>query len=466
MIDREQHRAASHFGLGVSERDLHAIGKDPGRWLLRQIEPGVASGQPSVPASHLAIVAQTQALAERRQAQQRRDSDSDRADERAGADLVDMQLDYRRQLQRTIATQTLARVQHAGSTEAPFRERLVHFWSNHFTVSRQGRPQIVGACQAYENEAIRAQLDGRFEDMLLAVASHPVMLFYLDNVQSMGPASLVGRRRGMGQNENLAREIMELHTLGVDGGYTQTDVKALATMLTGWTVGNPRLRRFGAEAGKFAFVPVMHQPGAVRFLGHDYGDGGVEQAQRALKHLARHPSTARFLATKLARHFVADEPPAEVVEALTETYLETDGHLPSLHRAIVAQEPAWDPTNRKLKTPFETIVSAHRGLDLAVDRPQLVLAPLRLMNHFPFTASSPAGWPDRQDHWGAPTALKQRIEWAVAFAGRTASAVDVRAVAERLVPPGAGTLATSVGRAESATQGLALLLASPDFQWR
>ncbi len=457
----KQFRAASRFGLGVSRKDLDAMADDPVDWLLVQLQTTPPSG-PQVTPSEASIALYSKAVMARREAQRAAEGDTDRI-----AALDKSRGDFRRQVRREIGAQTEARFNHALKTRAPFRERLVHFYSNHFTVSRQGRPQIIGACVAYENEAIRGSLDGHFEEMLTRVVSHPAMLIYLDNVQSMGPTSMVGRRRNMGLNENLAREVMELHTLGVDGGYSQQDVTSLAGILTGWTVGNDRLRRYGATPGRFVFMPAMHASGDARLLGKRYSDSGVEQGRRALSDLARHPSTARFLATKLVRHFASDNPPERAVNRLTEVFLETDGHLPSVHEALVKLPECWDAEARKFKTPHEHLISVFRGLDLTLPRAEFVLGPLRLMNHFPFSAPSPAGWPDTQDHWGAPTALKQRIEWAVAFGQHMGGAVNVRESADLLLQPGASErLRQSIHRAASPAQGLGLLLASPDFQWR
>jgi uncharacterized protein (DUF1800 family) len=209
----------------------------------------------------------------------------------------------------------------------------------------------------------------------------------------------------------------------------------------------------------------MHAQGHFRLLGKRYAAGGVEQGREALKDLARHPATARFVSTKLIRHFVADQPPARAVDELTQVFIASEGHLPTVHEALVNLPECWDLETRKLKTPHEFLVSVFRGLDLRVPRAEVVLGPLRLMNHFPFTAPSPAGWPDEAVHWGA--SLKQRIEWAVAFGQRMGNSVDVREAAQWLAPPDAATaLKTSIRRAESSAQGLGLLLALPAFQWR
>ena len=458
-VSQNQFRAANRFGLGTSKTDLQAMGSDPLQWLLGQLKSTPASG-PKVPASATSIATNGASLRARREAQRDANADADRI-----AALEDQQRDFRRHSRRILMRQSELRFDYAVKTAAPFRERLVHFYSNHFTVSRQGKPQLLGSCVAYENEAIRASLDGNFEDLLLRVVSHPAMLLYLDNAQSMGADSMIGRRRNMGLNENLAREILELHTLGVDAGYTQNDVSALAAMLTGWTVGSERLRRLHAEPGEFVFASPMHAQGQFRLLGKRYAAGGVEQGREALKDLARHPATARFVSTKLVRHFVADHPPARAVDELTQVFIASEGHLPTVHEALVNLPECWDLETRKLKTPHEFLVSVFRGLDLSAPRAEVVLGPLRLMNHFPFTAPSPAGWPDEAAHWGA--SLKQRIEWAVAFGQRMGTSVDVREAAQRLAPPDAATaLKVSIRRAESSAQGLGLLLASPDFQWR
>ena len=192
--------------------------------------------------------------------------------------------------------------------------RLVMFWSNHFCVSANKGP-VRGMAGAYEREAIRPHVLGRFVDMLLAVERHPAMLVYLDNHVSIGPNSRAGLNRGLGLNENLAREILELHTLGVGGGYTQEDVTNLARILTGWTVAN--LANPVGEPGRFFFAPARHEPGAWTVLGKRYGEAGMAAGEAVLRDLARHPATARHIARKLARHFVSAEPPAALVARLT-----------------------------------------------------------------------------------------------------------------------------------------------------
>ena len=377
---------------------------------------------------------------------------------------TDMQARFRDEVRPLLVADNNARVYFAARTNKPFRERLATFWSNHFTVSHAGKRQLVGACLPYEVEAVRPHLDGRFDDLLLAVEAHPVMLMYLDNQQSVGPSTRVARRRGGGLNENLAREILELHTLGVKGGYDQADVVSLARIITGWTVSNGRF--IGGRPGEFRFVPMMHEPGAHTLLGKAYLAQGLGQGQTALRDLARHPSTARFVATKLVKHFVADTPPPEAVARIERVFLDSDGHLPTVHRALVHLDAAWDASNRKLKTPYELVVSTVRGLGIDRFPGSAMTGFLRLMNHVPFTAPSPAGWPDDAQYWAAPSALKRRVEWGLEIGARLGNAKRADRFVEHMAPAQDKGLRRAIARAQSPAQGLGLLLASPNFQWR
>lgn len=474
MISNQKYYAASRFGLGACQSDLAAMGDDPQGWLAAQLDAARGT-YVDVPSSKDTLTATQAAILERRRTQQDAkapntviDIDTD-ADNRQTQQAQDMQRSMRRRTRQAVQQQIGARIGHAVTTTAPFRERLVHFYSNHLTVSQQGRPQLIGSCVAYENEAIRSTLDGHFGQMLVSAVGHPVMLLYLDNARSIGPRSQAGRRRNVGLNENLAREVLELHTLGVDGGYNQYDVQGLANMLTGWTVGSERFKRFGVETGTAAFVSLLHEPGKQQLLGKSYRDDGVGQATQALKDLALHKSTARHLATKLARHFIADEPPRAAIDKLEEAYLKTDGHLPSVHRQLIHLKESWSLDTKKFKTPHEYIVSVFRGLELPTDATvsRATLEGLRTMNHMPFTAPSPAGWPDVETHWASPSGLKQRLQWGVAIGNRIGRGIDARQALPTILDPAeTGGLAKSLARAESSAQALSLLVASPDMQWR
>lgn len=351
------------------------------------------------------------------------------------------------------------RWQHVIATPTPVAERWTLFWSNHFCVAAT-KGTTLGLVAPHEREAIRPHAFGRFRDLLRAATLHPAMLLYLDNAQSIGPNSRAGQRRERGLNENLARELLELHTLGVDGGYTQADVTSLAKLLTGWTVS-----REGPLAVEFR--RVIHEPGDKHVLGHRYREG-TQAVEALFDDLARHPSTARHLATKLARHFVSDDPPPALVEAVAARFRATDGDLLATAQALFSHELAWrSDTPPKLKRPEELLLSAHRLLKLPIVQPARVQAVLVEMGQPVGRAPSPQGWPDRGEDWLAPDALWKRVQWASSFAGEHGALADARRLAELSFGAdlGAGT-ATQIERAESARQALALLLASPEFQRR
>jgi uncharacterized protein (DUF1800 family) len=450
-------RASSHFGLGANRRDLKAAKAGPRDWVIGQLGekhnvviPGLLASQELLQDY---LVAQQQ-----RRMEKRTPSDESQTEDR--------KQNLRRRSQRRAAENIMTRFAQSVDSRSPVLERLALFWSNHFTVSRARQPQIATACCAFENETIRQSLHGHFAEMLIRVTSHPVMLLYLDNARSIGPNSPVGKRRTAGLNENLARELLELHTLGVEGGYLQKDVKALARILTGWTVGTPANRRFGGETGHFSFVAAIHEPGRQHLLGKRYKDRGFDQGVDALRDLSLHPATAKHVATSLVRHFVADDPDDRDIERIERVYLETDGHLPSIHRAVVNLDSAWLKSNKKFKTPYELLVSMYRGLEVS-RRPDNIVSLLGTMNHMPFSAPSPAGWPDTTAHWGTPAALKQRIELGVAIGQRLGNRLQAQRAAQVLVDsPDSSALLTSLKRAASPTQALSLLLASPEFQWR
>ncbi|MEE4174827.1 MAG: DUF1800 domain-containing protein [Xanthomonadales bacterium] len=366
-----------------------------------------------------------------------------------------------------------ARTEHQLTTDRPFGERMVRFWFNHFTVSTSKR--FIGPMiPAYEREAIRPHVFGRFSDLLRAATRHPVMLTYLDNQLSMGDGSRAGRFRTRRQgvdttiNENHAREILELHTLGVNGGYTQKDVMELARALTGWTHGGIRLgpdRR--SVHGEFEFNAGFHEPGTRTVLGKRYPDGGPEQGEAILDDLARHPETANFLATKLVRHFVADDPPAADVAALAAIYRDTDGDLGAVSRGLVDLPSVWAEPLPKVKDHEELVISALRVTGSTQARARDLAVPLQELGQAPFSAPSPAGWGDRADDWLGPEALLRRVEWLRQLAATLPSSlVPARFLEDVLGPVTGEPLRTWVERAPSPDAALALVLASPAFQRR
>jgi uncharacterized protein (DUF1800 family) len=351
------------------------------------------------------------------------------------------------------------------TTDHAFLERLVLFWSNHFCVS-VSKNAIRGLAGAYEREAIRPHVLGRFTDMLLAVEQHPAMLVYLDNQLSIGPNSPAGRNRNKGLNENLAREILELHTLGVDGGYGQDDVTNLARLIAGWSVGG--LNQIRVEPGKFLYMPQRREPGSWSVLSRRYENTGVESGVAVLKDLARHPSTARHVARKFAVHFVGDPPPPALVAKLEASFRQTEGDLAELARTLLAADEAWAAPRRKVLPPNDFLVAAVRGLPFTQrPRPQEVGRLSNELGQPIWGVPSPKGWPEENDAWAGPSALRERLRVAAAMARQIDRGLDPREAADDLF---GDTLSAptreAVARAETREQGFELLLMSPEFQRR
>ncbi|MFZ0424377.1 MAG: DUF1800 family protein [Xanthobacteraceae bacterium] len=358
--------------------------------------------------------------------------------------------------QQLIQSEAKARFDAAVTAEIGFVERLVRFWSNHFCISAD---KIVELAGPYEREAIRPHVLGRFTDLLLAVESHPGMLFYLDNVQSMGANSVAGINRDKGLNENLARETLELHTLGVRSGYSQADVTSFAKVLTGWSWINPEEPEHG---GEFIFVKRLHEPGEQTVLGKRYPDTGVDQGRTVLADLARHPATAQHIAQKLAAHFVADEPPPTLVAKLAKTFTDHDGDLKAMATALVTADEAWTPQRQKLKPPAEWVAGVIR-----LTGTQATLPIGRIMNAQAVLGEplwrppAPNGYADNEAAWidGVP----RRVDIANEFAGRAASADPLALVDSGLGPLASADARTTIARAESRRQALALLVMTPEF---
>jgi uncharacterized protein (DUF1800 family) len=368
-------------------------------------------------------------------------------------------------IQKTFRAEALARIQRASFAECGFVERLVVFWSNHFCISanKGGLARIWAG--SFEREAIRPHVLGRFADMLKAVEQHPAMLFFLDNQQSLGPDSRAGINRNRGLNENLAREIMELHTLGVGGGYTQDDVTSLARVITGWTFAG-RQGQLGPP-GTFAFNANAHQPGAQRVMGKVYEQNGVAQGEAVLADIARHPSTAKFVATKFARHFVADDPPPALVGRLQDVFARTDGDLKALASALVDSSEAWEAPPTKMRSPYEFLIASGRLLGRNPEDPSRYLGGLNALGQPLWSPAGPNGFPDTSAAWAAPEGMKLRLDISAQIASRLGDGVDPRELLD-LVAADAASPDTrrTIERAESRQQALALLLMSPEFQRR
>jgi uncharacterized protein (DUF1800 family) len=365
--------------------------------------------------------------------------------------------------QEILLEEAKARFAAAAGAEIGFAERLVWFWSNHFCISAAKGGGVAQLAGAYEREAIRPHVLGRFADMLLAVETHPAMLLYLDNARSIGPNSPAGQRGGKGLNENLAREILELHTLGVRTVYSQADVTRFADVITGWTIVPPRPEL--PHAGEFTFDPRMHEPSAEKVIGRDYPDTGFEQGRAVLQALARHPATARHVATKLARHFVADDPPLTLVDKLTKRFLDTQGDLKEMARALVAAPESWAAPPRKLKRPGEWLIGMLRAADSDPPDIRPIMQAQNMLGEPLWRPPAPNGFADQDAAW--IDGMAQRLDIATQAARRLGNQVDPKAALDAAIGPLASAeTRQTINRAESRPQALALLFMAPEFQRR
>ena len=444
--------ALNRFGLGARPDEAHP--PDPQRWLLSQLDaydPLPSAWQP-LPRTPALVGIWNDMQRSVRQAPE---------GQRSGIRQA-----YLRQGSTHYQAAVGARTHSALQTATPFMERLVHFWSNHFAVSVD-KLLVVGLAGCFEADAIRPNVLGRFEDLLLAVVRHPAMLLYLDQAQSTGPSSPIGARtqegqpRGRGLNENLAREILELHTLGVRSGYTQDDVTEFARALTGWTLPGDE---GAAGSATFRFVPARHEPGPRTVLGRTYAEGGEAQARAVIHDLVATPATALHIARKLARHFVADDPPQALVQRLADTFTRTQGDLPSIYRELVASPEAWQTAGTKFKSPWDWSISSLRALGRSALPPMRAVGLMTQLGQPVWRPGSPAGYSDLTATWAAPDALMRRVEVAQSLIQESGTEVDARSLAPRVLP---GTLtdaaATAIARADSGGTALALLLVSPEF---
>ncbi|MEP7100643.1 MAG: DUF1800 domain-containing protein [Burkholderiales bacterium] len=478
--------AAHRFGLG--EASLDGIAADPMRWLSAQIGPADAPRGDGLLNTSQALA---HVAAEREQRRERKAAVADAPAGMAASTPKTAAADQAAALavaghyREVIVADARSRLLTAALTSRPFAERLQWFWSNHFTVSL-AKGSARGLVGAFERDAIRPNIAGSFEQLLVASTTHPAMLRYLDNFQSAGPGSQIVARaarraarmdespRVTGLNENLAREVLELHTLGAESArgphpaYTQADVTAFARVLTGWRVGYQ-----DTDASK-TFDPAWHEPGPKTLLGKTYPQG-PDALRMVLHDLAQHPATAQFIATKLARHFVADDPPPALVERLKTAYLRSGGQLAPVYRELIASPEAWNPQAMKLKTPEEFVISSVRVLKLnqrmfdkddvknaAQTAGGIVTLGQRLQ-----AAPSPAGWSDRAEDWLGPDAVWKRVEWSTRAASRLGTSVDARALAAQSLGPLLSLeTKTQLDRAADGPQALALLLMAPEFQRR
>jgi uncharacterized protein (DUF1800 family) len=481
--------AVLRFGLGSRPGELAAAAGDPRGWLTGQtMGPALLVGNTPLALSDEIFTDLFAARAERRVS--RREAETPPASTPAASSTAVPEASHvpnsvRDAFLPHYRAQVLARAQSAALTARPFAERLVHFWTNHFAVSAD-KGAVLGIAGTLENEAIRPHVDGRFADLLTAVEQHPAMIGFLDNQYSAGKDSVLAAlaaqhatrqaargdasdtpRRAFGINENLAREILELHTLGVNGGYAQSDVTSFAQILTGWSIGGGKGRLTGGLPGRFYFRENLHQPGAKVFLGKTYYETGQRQGEAVLGDLAVHPATAHFIATKLVRHFIADEPPPAAVARVARAFFKSGGDLPRVYAALIEAPEAWEAGMRKFKTPQDFVFSTLRSLNVSPRQPEEIVRSFELLGQRQYTPGSPAGWPDTAKSWDGSDALMRRVLWASRIAGRFEQGIDPGDLAAaslgNYVRP---ETVTALRRASSGAQAVALLLMSPEFQRR
>ena len=438
--------AVNRFGYGAKPGEIEAAQANPQQWLINQLSPIVFDK--SQPDSNQ-VMADVRDL--RRQLQQDK-SDGKEQDKTS-----------RRQYQRMVRTLSSDSIRQSISASNSMAWRLLEFFSNHFSVS--GTNLFMKAlAPTLEREAIAPNLYGKFEEMLVAVTAHPAMIVYLNNEQSFGPNSRIATRKKnkkkRGLNENLAREILELHTLGVDGGYTQKDVTEFSKALTGWSI---KRRQESGEG--FVFRANGHEPGSVIVLDKTYRDKGVKQAVEILVDLARSPVTAKFVSTKLVKHFISDSPDPELVSTLVDEWIRTDGNIRRVMTALINAKESWLEQPRKFKTPREYYISVNRALGRKTVRDQAIFQFLNSMGQLPFNAGSPAGYSDDRLDWDSSSALMKKIDWSMMVS--SAVRTDIRQTIDTVF---AGELSEltykTVTRAESKQVAYSLLFMSPEFLGR
>lgn len=461
--------ALNRFGLGA--RPDAAPLANAKRWLIEQMakfDPRPAAISALPPRSELITAIKDLRIENRER----------KAAKAEGADAAEMQFnEYRKALRDQYVAAVDARLSVALASRQDFAERLVHFWANHFAISID-KIVTVGLAGNFEFDAIRPHIFGRFADLLKAASWHPAMLLYLDQAQSVGPNSILAQRisarrnREIGLNENFAREILELHTLGDRTAFSQVDVTEFARAMTGLTVGGLGERRLqrvlgtDTKPGEGIFVDALHEPGKRMIVGRSYTQNGAEALDAILSDLATHPATARHIATKLARHFVADNPPPTLVQRLEANFLKTGGDLAALYRTLIEAPESWTGSGAKFKNPWEWTISALRalGVEAIPGREQAAVALFNQMGQPVWKPGSPKGYGDIAADWAGPAGLMRRVETAGRFAKLAANRVDARKLAPNILLGALSPMTSEhIARAESPEQGLALLLVSPEF---
>ncbi len=451
LISRES-IAVNRFGYGARGDELAHAKADPKKWLSSQLQTiEFSDNQPSsddVFVAHAKFQKQKKLMKQQQKQAQ-------------GSQAQDKNKMIKSAARKTYMKMSAASLKQAITSKHSVSWRLLDFFSNHFSVSTSGR-LMVGLSPTLEREAIAPNLLGNFGEMLLAVEQHPAMLIYLNNEKSFGANSRMSKKRKVGLNENLAREIMELHTLGVNGGYSQTDVIELAKGITGWSVKNTK-KEHGTG---FVFRTYGHEPGARILLGKKYAQRGIMQGQQMLRDLAMHPSTAKYVCTKIAHHFVSENPAQSLIEKMQKTWLNNQGNIKQVMLTLFDAEEAWLESPQKFKTPREFVISSYRAIAPNRINDRTLFNSLTNLGQMPFNAGSPAGFSDEESDWLGASALMARVEWS-----SLVSAQVKRINAEQVMATALGSSISQntyqmVMRAESRQQASTLLLMSPEFQRR
>ncbi len=474
MERRFEEIAPLRFGYG------RKLGEDPpqdAQSLLDQVEPGAAKKVTFARDPSETRIKDLRRLTERqRRARKNKDNDKARAVKRERISF----------LRGNYVEEAQERVLWSVTQPDGFYERLAFFWADHFTVS-VAKTSLRALVSSYEAEAVRPFIAGDFRTLLRKAALHPAMQLYLDQNRSVGPDSKAGRRRKRGLNENLGREIIELHCLGVGGHYTQDDVRQFATLLTGVTVDE--------DAGVAVYDRDLVQPGLKTVLGRSYGENpdGIDAVYRALDDLAHNPSTGRHLARKLAVHFLSDEPPEAVVQHLEATYYDNDTQLMPVYRALLEHPASWETFGQKVRQPFDYLVSALRvslppGREAKITKARkkafktkdgmmsndplprhypYTLAPLTAMGQLPWSAPGPDGWAEAAEAWISPQGLTERLSFVTRLSrGPLKETQPKRLLADAFGPAETDRLALLMQEADGRSAKQSLILASPEFQRR
>ncbi|MBL4617253.1 MAG: DUF1800 family protein [Robiginitomaculum sp.] len=357
------------------------------------------------------------------------------------------------------------RTVHAILTPASFREALVRFWSDHFSVYSQKSLQLLVTAGAMEREAIRPNVTGKFVDLLIAAETHPAMLMYLDNWISIGPNSYAGQNFGYGLNENLAREIMELHTLGVNGGYEQEDIVSFAKAITGWTIGNPNIQP--EQLGNFIFEPLFHEPGSVNVMNKEYLGTGQDQGLEILADFASNAATAGFIAGKLARHFHSDNPPQSLIDRLELAFISSGGDLGVVSATLVTSPEMWDGTFAKLRNSEEFVIATLRAFGVDTLTPGQLVFVFDAVGQVPFGYHAPDGWPKEESSWASSSISSAKINYSELLASFVAGQPEPSTMATNILGSMlSASSADGISNAVNVEQGYTLMMMSPEFQRR